>query len=596
MTGYIRQDVGNNIENDQIADATYLDQEYDAIQSAFNASTGHSHGGGTGEGAPILTVGPTQNFVATTEVFRPKVSDEYDLGTSSLKFRDLYLSGSVNAPSINGIFIANDGTAADPSIRFLNDPDTGIYLGGTDTLSFTTDGVERMNINASGNVNVVNTLNVGGNLAVTGNITGSIAGSQINSGTIPSGRLTGVYSGVTGVGALGAGSITSGFGSINIGASNLTAGDGAFSGGVTSAGSVVAGQNFISSTTNVVLASNGSGGIFLRPRGSGTSTGQLIVGNTGNVVASGNLTVAGVYSGDMPSSNLTGIIPSARLSGSYTGITAIGGLTTLTAGGWRWSGNEAFSSNGDASFIRLSSGGTANTGSRLILIGPSYSDNGNTAILCGAPIEFRAADPATLYGVINSSGITLTSGLSVNFSGTGAATTRSNLGLGTLATQNEGTGGTQFRDNAANDARFLIASSNLSDITNTTIARSNLGLGNLATQNEGTGGSNFRDNTANDTRFYRKSLDTIAVADLPTTGDATTWVRERTSLATAGAIGTYAMLRNNTGSNISWNASASGASLSHAWTVGTDGVAVPGSWRCMGSCPGGTISLFLRVS
>jgi len=35
MASYTRQDVGNNIENDEIADATYLDQEFDALAAAF---------------------------------------------------------------------------------------------------------------------------------------------------------------------------------------------------------------------------------------------------------------------------------------------------------------------------------------------------------------------------------------------------------------------------------------------------------------------------------------------------------------------------------------------------------------------------------
>ncbi|RMG72057.1 MAG: hypothetical protein D6711_13795 [Chloroflexi bacterium] len=58
-----------------------------------------------------------------------------------------------------------------------------------------------------------------------------------------------------------------------------------------------------------------------------------------------------------------------------------------------------------------------------------------------------------------------------------AATARTNLGLGTLATQNEGTGASDFRDNAAQDARYLQINNNLSDITTPSLARSNLGLG-----------------------------------------------------------------------------------------------------------------------
>jgi hypothetical protein len=48
--------------------------------------------------------------------------------------------------------------------------------------------------------------------------------SNLTTGTLPSGRVSGSYTGITGVGALNAGSISSGFGAIDIGSSTLTAG------------------------------------------------------------------------------------------------------------------------------------------------------------------------------------------------------------------------------------------------------------------------------------------------------------------------------------------------------------------------------------
>lgn len=58
----------------------------------------------------------------------------------------------------------------------------------------------------------------------------SLNADYITSGTLPSGRLTGSYTGITGVGALVAGSISSGFGAIDIGSSSLSAGSGTFNG------------------------------------------------------------------------------------------------------------------------------------------------------------------------------------------------------------------------------------------------------------------------------------------------------------------------------------------------------------------------------
>ena len=48
--------------------------------------------------------------------------------------------------------------------------------------------------------------------------------TNLSSGTVASGRISGSYTGITGVGALSAGSIASGFGSINIGGNALTCG------------------------------------------------------------------------------------------------------------------------------------------------------------------------------------------------------------------------------------------------------------------------------------------------------------------------------------------------------------------------------------
>jgi len=95
-TGYVRADTGNNIANGNVIDADDLDNEFNAIETAFNASTGHTHDGTTSEGAPIEVIGPTQDVVATASVLRPKTTNTVDLGTSSLKYKDAYLAGDLN--------------------------------------------------------------------------------------------------------------------------------------------------------------------------------------------------------------------------------------------------------------------------------------------------------------------------------------------------------------------------------------------------------------------------------------------------------------------------------------------------------------------
>lgn len=95
-TGYVRADTSNNISNGNVIDADDLDNEFNAIEATFNASTGHTHDGTTSEGAPITVLGPTQDVVATASVLRPKTTNTVDLGTSSLKYKDAYLAGDLN--------------------------------------------------------------------------------------------------------------------------------------------------------------------------------------------------------------------------------------------------------------------------------------------------------------------------------------------------------------------------------------------------------------------------------------------------------------------------------------------------------------------
>ena len=63
-TGYVRNDTANNIADGNVINASDLDGEFDAIQAAFNLSTGHSHDGTEGEGPQIAADGIANNAVA----------------------------------------------------------------------------------------------------------------------------------------------------------------------------------------------------------------------------------------------------------------------------------------------------------------------------------------------------------------------------------------------------------------------------------------------------------------------------------------------------------------------------------------------------
>ena len=95
-TGYTRTDTINNIADGNIINASDFDAEYDAIEAAFNSSSGHTHDGTSSEGGPVTVLGPAQDFVASTTEIKPKTNNTLDIGTTGLKFKDMNLAGTAN--------------------------------------------------------------------------------------------------------------------------------------------------------------------------------------------------------------------------------------------------------------------------------------------------------------------------------------------------------------------------------------------------------------------------------------------------------------------------------------------------------------------
>jgi hypothetical protein len=107
MAGYIRQDAANNIANGNVIDADDLDGEFNQVESAFNASSGHVHDGTDGNGAPIRKVGPSQNLIVSDTQVLPKTTNTLDVGSSGAQFKDAYFDGTVDTDTLT---VSGNGT------------------------------------------------------------------------------------------------------------------------------------------------------------------------------------------------------------------------------------------------------------------------------------------------------------------------------------------------------------------------------------------------------------------------------------------------------------------------------------------------------
>ena len=119
---------------------------------------------------------------------------------------------SVNSPIYTNGLISIGEFGALPAAILFSDGSTMGY----DQISLITSGEKRLYVGSSGKVTIYQDLSVNGVLEVDGGIIGTLTTATQNNIT--------TMTGLTSVGALDSGSITSGFGSINIGTSTITSG------------------------------------------------------------------------------------------------------------------------------------------------------------------------------------------------------------------------------------------------------------------------------------------------------------------------------------------------------------------------------------
>ena len=243
-TGYIRTDTADNIANGNVIDADDLDTEFNAIEGAFNSSTGHTHDGTSSEGAPITVVGPTQDIVVTATIMRPKTTNVLSLGTDAVRYKDIFLEGNADVDGTlnaegaatlqstlnvtsnatiggnltvtgNATIAGNTtlGNAATDIVSFVSDVASSILPSVDDTYDLGAVGAEWRNLYIDGTANIdtaavdtanVGTLNVTGNadvdgdLTVTGTINSSITGNATTASTLATARTIALGGDVSG--------------------------------------------------------------------------------------------------------------------------------------------------------------------------------------------------------------------------------------------------------------------------------------------------------------------------------------------------------------------------------------------------------------
>jgi hypothetical protein len=201
-TGYTRNDTLNNIADGNIINASDLDAEFDAVESAFNESTGHTHDGTAAEGAPVTVLGPVQDFIASATEIKPKTTNTLDIGTVSLQFKDMYLDGTAYIDGLGeDILVATDkkvqfrdtalfiNSSADGQLDIDADVELELVAPTVDIDASTAVTIDTATLTVTGSANVVGDLdvdniNINGNTIISTDTNGNINLSPNGTGTV----------------------------------------------------------------------------------------------------------------------------------------------------------------------------------------------------------------------------------------------------------------------------------------------------------------------------------------------------------------------------------------------------------------------------
>jgi hypothetical protein len=339
LAGYVRQSSADIIPTATLR-AAPINAEYNKLRDAFAVSSGHKHDGSIGEGGYIPLIGDVDALnkvvinTATNQVgvfvevssaaveqirfsdgaIIPVITNDIDLGTSGLEFKDLYLDGTAHIDTLD--VDINGAVAGTFTI--------GSTLGvtGTTTLStanITTGVITSVDINSG----AIDNVTIGGTTAGAGSFTtlsatgtSTLATVDINAGAIDGttiGASSAAPATVTDLTSTGTSTLTT----VDINAGNID-------NTVIGASTAVAGSfTTVSTSGQATLATvdiNGGNidGTIIGASSTAAITGTTITGSSLVGPLTGNVT-----------GNITGNV-TGNLTGNVTGnVTAGSGLSTF---------------------------------------------------------------------------------------------------------------------------------------------------------------------------------------------------------------------------------------------------------------------------
>jgi len=483
MAGYTRQAAANIVANN-IIDANDFNDEFNAIEAAFSASTGHTHDGTAAGGARILEIGPAGDLNVSSTQVTPLTSNTLDLGSVGAQFKNLYIDGNAHIDGFDEdttFLLANKVQFRDNALYIHSSVDGQLDIAADVELQIVTPLVDlNGDLDVSGSITAGTTIEIGSSsvdqteLGILDGATVTTAELNILDGVTATASEINILDGanitttelnildgsntasgvtintvdrlilndssvmkqvamsdfedyfetylvsmpnVTTVGALNAGSITSGFGNIDTGSSTITT-TGAASLGNTSV-----------STLNA----------------SGAATLSSTLSVTGNSTLSGNLTVQGNTTiGNAASDTVTFIADvSSNIIPSITNTYTLGDSSNY------WS-NAYMQSINTTSNVAV--GGNLTVTGNLTVNGSTTTVNTANTVVADSLIELGNG---TSGSPVNDAGIVIERGTSSNaFIGwdesldkfvvgtgsfTGASTGNLSITTGTLLANIEGT-------------------------------------------------------------------------------------------------------------------------------------------------------------